>query len=93
MQNQSNRNKHVKKRPKSVKITITLPQGLLDLADKAAEEDFTNRSDIIRAALLWYLRPQGRDIQQTDPDRILKTLEQRKSRVKINRMFKDLGID
>ena len=71
------------------RIMISMPASLLDMVDKAAKEDFTTRSDIIRMAVLWYLRPQGRDLAQTDPDIILKTLQHRKARVGIRQMLKD----
>jgi hypothetical protein len=74
------------------RIMISIPDGLLDMVDKAAAEDYTTRSDIIRMAILWYLRPQGRDLAQTDPDVILKTLERRKALVGIKQMLKDAGL-
>lgn len=61
------------------RINLSIQQGLLDMIDEAAEKDFTTRSDIIRIALLWYLRPQGRELDQADPDAILKTLKHRQS--------------
>lgn len=74
------------------RIMISIPDGLLDMVDKAAKEDYTTRSDMIRMAILWYLRPQGRDLNQTDPDVILKTLEHRKALVGIKKMLKDAGL-
>lgn len=74
---------------KTKRIMITVPDGLLAMVDKAAEEDYTTRSDIIRMAILWYLRPQGRDLAQADPDTILKTLQHRKARVGIKKMLED----
>ncbi len=64
-------NRSIKKRRThkvaATRIMISVPQGLFEKIDKAAEEDFTSRSDMIRMAVLWYLRPQGRDFDQTDP--------------------------
>jgi len=77
---------------KSLRITITIPDGLLDIIDKAADQDYTTRSDIIRLAVLWYLRPQGRDFTQVDPDEILKTLQHRKALVGVRKMTKDINI-
>jgi len=74
---------------KTGRIMITIPDGLLDMVDKAAQEDYTTRSDVIRMAILWYLRPQGRDLAQADPDTILKTLQHRKARVGIKKMLED----
>lgn len=87
--------KEVKKRQrygaKMTRINLSIPQGLVDMVDEAAEKDFTTRSDIIRMALLWYLRPQGRDLSQADPDVILKTLQHRQARAGMKQMMAELG--
>lgn len=70
------------------RINLTISEGLLELVDKEAERDFTTRSDVIRTALLWYLRPQGRELEQTDTDTILKTLQQRHMRVEVKKMLR-----
>lgn len=57
------------------------------MLDEAAAQDYTTRSDIIRMAILWYLRPQGRDLAQTDPEQIVKTLQHRQARVAIRQML------
>ena len=86
--------KEVKRRKrygvKMTRITISIPAGLLELADQAAKEDFTTRSDIIRAALLWYLRPLGRQTQQLDLEKVLETLQNRKLSAALRKMTKDL---
>lgn len=74
------------------RINISINDGLLSMVDEAAIKDFTTRSDIIRTALLWYLRPQGRELNQVDPDEIYKTLKNRKDRASMKKMFKDLGM-
>ena len=89
MQKDTPPKKHVKQRGQSVRIAITLSQDLIDLADKAAEKDFTTRSDIIRTALLWYLRPQGRELDQTDPETILRVLNQRRLKSAVRKSLKD----
>jgi metal-responsive CopG/Arc/MetJ family transcriptional regulator len=90
------RAKQIKKRQarkvKMRRITLNIYDGLLDMIDEAAEQDFTTRSDIIRTALLWYLRPQGRELAQTDPKLILKTLQKRDSQAKMRKMLKDLDM-
>lgn len=73
---------------KTRRLTISLSEGLIDMVDKAAREDFTTRSDIIRVALLWYLRPQGRELAQTDPDTILKMLQHRNIRTNLKATLK-----
>ncbi len=65
----------------TVRVNLTISRKLLKQVDSAAEQDFTSRSDIIRAALLSYLRSAGRtglDLELTDPDVLLKTLQTRK---------------
>jgi len=76
---------------KMMRLNLSLPQGLIDMVDEAAAKDFTGRSDIIRMAVLWYLRPRGRELDQTDPDVILKTLEHRKARAGMKRTMEELG--
>lgn len=72
------------------RINISVADGLLEMIDRAAADDFTTRSDIVRAALLWYLRPQGRELAQTDPKEILKTLKQRQTQAAMKQLFKDV---
>lgn len=83
------RNTH---KAKMVRVNLNLPGGLLDMVDKAAAKDFTTRSDIIRMSVLWYLRPQGRDLDQSDPDTIYKTLQHRQARVAIKKMIEDMDV-
>src|SRR5947207_1785613 len=64
----------------TIRISLTISPELVELVDKAAKQDYTTRSDIIRMSILWYLRPQGRELDQTDPDTIIKTLKPRKAR-------------
>ena len=67
------------RKAKSIRINFVVSEGLLDKVDQAAEQDFTTRSEIIRSALLWYLRPQGRDLSQADTDEVLTLLQRRKA--------------
>lgn len=62
---------------------------LLNKVDQAAKQDFTTRSEIIRSAILWYLRPQGRDLSERDADEILKTLQRRKAGADLRKYLKD----
>jgi metal-responsive CopG/Arc/MetJ family transcriptional regulator len=75
---------------KAVRITLTISEGLLELVDEAAEKEYASRSDVIRTALLWYLRPQGRDLAQTDPEVIFQVLKQRRARAAIRKLAKDV---
>lgn len=83
--------KYTTHKQKMVRINISINEGLLALIDKAAAEDYTTRSDIIRQAALWYLRPQGRDLAETDPDIILKTLQRRKALASSRKRMKEIG--
>lgn len=77
------------KKSRSDQISISMHPGLIKMVDAAAEHDFTTRSDIIRTALLWYLRPQGRDLDQADPDVIVKTLQRRKAKAELSHYLKE----
>ncbi|MEK7594148.1 MAG: ribbon-helix-helix domain-containing protein [Patescibacteria group bacterium] len=74
------------------RINLSIPEGLLELVDKEAERAFTTRSDIMRTALLWYLKPQGRELNQTDPEIILKTLQQQHTKVAVRKMLLDQDV-
>lgn len=76
-------------KPGTIRISLTIPEGLLKKVDEAAKQDYTTRSDLIRVALLWYLRPQGRELDQTDPEVILRTLQQRHLHNEVKKMLKD----
>ena len=86
------RHKRTTYKENMTRISLSISPGILDLVDSAAKQDFTTRSDIIRMAILWYLRPQGRELDQTDPKIILKTLQHRQSRLALRKMLKDLGM-
>lgn len=59
------------------RINISMSQQLIDEIDKIAEDEYTTRSDIIRTAVLWYIRPQGRQLKNASPEQILRTLQRR----------------
>lgn len=71
-----------------VRITLSISPNLLERIDEAAEQDYTTRSDMIRMAVLWYLRPQGRELDQADPDVILKTLQHRHALAEFRKAIK-----
>jgi len=75
---------------KMVRVNLSISEGILEMVDKAAAQDFTTRSDIIRMSVLWYLRPQGRDLDQADPDVIVKTLQHRKARASLKQLIKSI---
>lgn len=83
-------------RGRSVKysrVMVTMNQALLEMVDKAAEEDFTTRSDLIRQALLWFLRPQGRDLRMVDPATIVKAIKRREDLAWSKKFMRDYGKD
>lgn len=75
------------------RINISISTGLLEMIDEAAASDFTSRSDIIRTGVLWYLRPQGRQLAEVDPETIIKTLRRRKMLVNARKLRRDLDGD
>jgi hypothetical protein len=77
-------------RVRSVRVMISLPPGLLETLDEAAAKDATTRSGLIRMALIWYLRPQGRELDQTDPEQIEQVLRVRRLSRALNTLKKDL---
>jgi metal-responsive CopG/Arc/MetJ family transcriptional regulator len=54
----------------SQKISVSLPTSLIQQMDKWANYEYTNRSDVIRTALLEFLRDPSRLIV-TDPESIV----------------------
>lgn len=77
---------------KTVRFNLTMSKPLLDRVDKAAQQDYTTRSDIIREALLWYLRPQGRDFDKADLDTLFEALKHRRAQAGMRKMLKELGM-
>jgi metal-responsive CopG/Arc/MetJ family transcriptional regulator len=83
--------KYTTHKQKMVRITISMNQSVIDMIDQAAAEDFTTRSDMIRQAVLWYLRPQGRDLAHVDPSEILKVLQHQKALAASRKALKEMG--
>ena len=77
----------------TIRINLTISKSLLRRVDDAAKQDYTTRSDIIRTSLLWFLRPQGREFDQTDPETILKVLNQRKAKAALNKIIREEALD
>lgn len=75
------------------RFNLSMSESLLERVDAAAEQDYMSRSELIRAAVLWYLRPHGRDLEHLDDWRtVLKTLEHRRALVESKKMMKRLGM-
>lgn len=76
----------------STRVMLTIPAQLLERVDKAATEDYTSRSDVIRSALLWYLRPEGRVTDQLGPNEVYDLVKARKAKRGIKKMLRDAGM-
>jgi metal-responsive CopG/Arc/MetJ family transcriptional regulator len=76
------------------RILISLPAGLLAALDRQAQTDFSSRSEMVRRALLEYLRPmKGRldeDELFTDPEELRVLLQHRKLRASVQKMVKEM---
>ncbi len=72
----------------NIKLHVTIPRKLLDQVDDAADRDFASRSEIIRAALLWYLRPDGVNFGLTEPEALLAVLKREETRKGLNKLIK-----
>jgi hypothetical protein len=90
-----NRKKRIRRHGENmIRFNISMSRQLAERVDAAAKQDYTTRSEMIRMALLWYLRPQGRELNQADPDVILKTLQHRRALIESRKMIRQLeGLD
>jgi predicted transcriptional regulator len=51
-------------------VTFVLPEDLVSAADAAAARDRRSRSEIVQAALQWYLRRQELPVEEPTPEEI-----------------------
>jgi metal-responsive CopG/Arc/MetJ family transcriptional regulator len=76
------------------RVLINLQSNLLAAADRQAGADFISRSELVRRALLEYLRPiDGQADEQelyTDPEEVLRILQRRKLRASLQKMHRDM---
>ena len=85
------------------RVLFSLPDELLSAVDRDAKANYMTRSDLIRHALLWYLRPAARAQRQegsivesepeelyTDPEELLRILQGQKLRAGIQRVLRDM---
>ena len=79
----------MKHRAPMTRINLSISQNVLEMVDTAAKHDFTTRSDVIRMAILWYLRPQGRDFAEADADEILHMLQRRKFKAALRKSIRE----
>jgi len=74
---------------KTTKITLTINKVLLERVDAAATSDYTTRSDVIRQALVDYLRDYERACGDLEPEAALRVLRQRLGRAHLNETLKN----
>ncbi len=72
----------------SVKITLTIQESLLKRVDDTAKRDYTSRSDVIRQALLDYLRQYDRACGEMEPEEALMVLRRRLAMAYFNKTLK-----
>lgn len=85
------------------RVLFSLPEELLIAVDREAQANYMTRSDLIRRALLWYLRPAARaqrqegaiveeelDEMYTDPEEVLKILQDQKLRAGIRVILRNM---
>ncbi len=64
----------------SRKVTITLPEVLLNQVDRLAQHDYGNRSSVIRMALLQFVRqPSNKLVADPDSVAVAKLYQQLKA--------------
>lgn len=84
------------------RVLLCLPKGLLEATDQEARLNYMSRSDLMRRALLWYLRPAAKARRHdghteeeeteelyTDPGELLKILQHQKARASIRAMLRE----
>jgi len=87
------------------RVLLRMPEELLSAIDKEAQFNYMTRSDLMRRAFIWYLRPAARARREagetdeeepvleelyTDPRELLEILQHQKSRAGIKRMLRDM---
>jgi metal-responsive CopG/Arc/MetJ family transcriptional regulator len=84
------------------RVIFSLPDDLLEAIDQEAKYNCMTRSNLMRQALVSYLRPAARASRQqentdddklaelyTDPEELLKILQQQKLRASVKAMLRD----
>jgi metal-responsive CopG/Arc/MetJ family transcriptional regulator len=76
------------------RFLINVPTSLLDAVDRQAAADYMSRSELVRRALLEYLRPIDGQLDEhqlfTDPEEILRILQQRRLRASLQKMQREV---
>ncbi len=78
-------------------INLRISAGQLEFLDEAAAEDVTTRSELIRTAIMWYLKPQNRradqNQSQSEEEYVLSTFERRRAIRAMNKAPKDFDMN
>lgn len=77
----------------SVKISLTIPQQLLKRVDSTAQLDYTTRSDVIRQALVDYLRAYEQACDGMEPERALQVLRRHLGMAYFNKTLKETKLN
>jgi metal-responsive CopG/Arc/MetJ family transcriptional regulator len=72
---------------------LTIPAALLQRVDATVERDYTTRSDVIRQALLDYLRQLERASGELDIEEAIKILRRKQGMAYLNKMIKNNKLD
>jgi hypothetical protein len=90
---------------KMKRVLLCMPEELFTAVDKEARYNFMKRSDLMRRALIWYLRPASNsncrcksetvpnedgEALYTNPEELLKILNQQRLREGIKRMLREM---
>jgi metal-responsive CopG/Arc/MetJ family transcriptional regulator len=77
----------------SKRVLVSLPPALLAAVDRQAKADFVSRSELMRRALLEYLRPIDSQANEeelyTDPEEVLRILQRRKLRHSLQKLQRE----
>ncbi len=68
------------------RVTITIPDRLLVQIDTLAQDDYTTRSDIIRQAMLFYMRSVGSSLSPDEFRQLLADMRRRKLKAHLNKV-------
>jgi hypothetical protein len=72
-------------------ISFYVPKQLIEEVDESAAEEHTNRSEFMRQAIMWYLKPSGKKLAMARPEVIYQTVKRRKDRASYKKWLKDIG--
>lgn len=70
------------------RVNITLPDHFLEQIDRVAEKDYATRSEIIRQAVLFYLRFTASTLNKADFETMFKMMKNRQLQAYIRKSLK-----